>query len=514
MNKQKKILFVAGEVTPIAKVGGLGDVIGALPKALTKIGIDAKIVIPKYGTIDEKKYPCKKIASAIKIQFYGQDELIDIYSTFLPGTQDQIEVYLIENLKYLSTGGICLTADASSSGAINECQRFIFFTKCVAEIFLNTSQYLEHIINWSPDILHCHDWHTGFLSVLKKIQEKNFVTNNIKQKILFTLHNLEYQGKWNPQEIFKMLNIKESDWPTLKERTKNQFADLNAVQQAILIADLINTVSSTYAQEILTPEYGEKLELFLKKREIDLSGIINGIDTTYFNPAKNLDIKINYGLEMPKEQLFKNKQENKSYLQKICNFKIDSKIPLIGLISRIADQKGFDLIIKIFEKLMEQNLQFVLLGSGCKETEKTLAALALKYQDKFSCNLKFDAKLANQIYASSDMFLMPSRFEPCGLGQLIAMKYGTIPIVRATGGLKDTVKNYVMHSDLQINNLNKGIGFVFEVYDENKMLNIIKKALEVYEDKKVWQEIMIYDMKQDFSWENSAKKYLELYKKL
>ncbi len=498
-NDQLKILFVAGEITPMAKVGGLADVIGALPKALKKFGVDVKIIIPKYGIIDEKKYPLKKIASNIKIPFYNQEELINVYSTFLPETQNQIEIYLIENLKYLSHGEIYFTPDASSSGALNECQRFNFFTKCVADFFLNKK------INWQPNIFHCHDWHTGFLPLLTKIQSSD------KQiKTLFTIHNLAYQGKYNPKEIFKMFNLKEENWPTLKKRTKNQFEDLNAVQQAILNADLINTVSPTYSQEILTKEFGEGLENDLKQRKNAIFGILNGIDTTFFNPATDLNLIKNYGLKMSNEQLFENKQENKSYLQKICTFKIDSKIPLIGLISRIADQKGFDLIIKIFDQLMEQNLQFVLLGAGDLKIEKKLAVLALKYSDKFSCNFKFDAKLAQQIYAGSDIFLMPSHFEPCGLGQLIAMRYGTIPIVRKTGGLADTVKNY----ELRVTGYNLGIGFVFEKYDANKMLNSINKALKIYKNKKEWKKIIIHDMKQNFSWECSAKKYLKLYQRL
>ncbi len=501
MKNQMKVLFVGGELTPIAKVGGLADVIGALPKALKKLGVDVKIIIPKYGIIDEKKYPLKKIASDIKIPFYNQEELVNVYSCFLPDTQRQVEVYLIENLKYLSEGEIYFTIDASSSGALNECQRFVFFTKCVAEIFLNNK------IDWQPDIFHCHDWHTGFLPLLIKIQSVNL---QMKQKTLFTIHNFAYQGKYNPQEILKMLNLKEQDWPCLRERTKNQFKDLNAVQQAILNADLINTVSPTYAQEILTPEFGEKLENNLQKRKANLSGILNGIDVDFFNPATDLTLIKNYGLEMPKEKILENKKENKEYLQKNCNLKIDSNVPLIGLISRVAEQKGFDLIIKIFDKLMELDLQFVLLGTGDPKMEKTLAELSLKYPDKFSCNLKFNTKVAQQIYAGSDIFLMPSHFEPCGLGQMIAMRYGTTPIVRACGGLKDTVENY----SLQTIHYKLGMGFVFEKYEANEMLNSIKEALEIYKDKKAWQEIIFHNMRQDFSWENSAKKYLELYKKL
>ncbi|MBI4652646.1 glycogen/starch synthase [Candidatus Kuenenbacteria bacterium] len=333
LNKKLKVLFVASEVAPIAKVGGLADVVGALPKALKKLDVDVKIIIPKYGMIDEKKYPMKKIASEIKIPFYNQEELINIYSCFLPThpesltinsenkcgnknfsthknlcfntgrrglPETQIEIYLIENLKYLSQDGVYLTVDASSSGEINECQRFIFFTKCVAEIFLPLTFFRKKVrgssqqqateysrkcgINWQPNIFHCHDWSTGFLPLLIKMQVKN-------QKTLFTIHNFAYQGKYNPQEIFKMLNLKETDWPTLKERTKNQFEDLNAVQQAILNANLINTVSPTYAQEILTKEFGEGLENDLKKRKNDLFGILNGIDTTFFNPMTDLNLK-------------------------------------------------------------------------------------------------------------------------------------------------------------------------------------------------------------------------------
>ena len=495
-----KVLFVASEATPIAKVGGLADVIGALPKALKKLGVDVKIIIPKYEIIDEKKYPVKKIVGEIMIPFYNQEKLINVYSTFLPETQNQVEIYLIENLKYLSQGNVYLTADASSSGEINECQRFIFFTKCVAEIFLKNK------INWKPDIFHCHDWSTGFLPLLIKMQAKN-------QKTLFTIHNFAYQGKYNPQEILKMLNLKETDWPTLKERTKNQFEDLNAVQQAILNTDLINTVSPTYAQEILTQEFGERLENNLKKRKNDLFGILNGIDTTFFNPMTDLNLEKNYGIEITNEKLLENKEKNKQYLQKICNLQINSKIPLIGIISRLAEQKGFDLIIEAFEELIKLNLQFVLLGAGDLKIEKTLTKLALKYPNKFSCNFKFDAKLANQIYAGSDMFLMPSHFEPCGLGQLIAMRYGSTPIVRETGGLADTVKNYQPKIDLSINN-KLGVGFVFKKYETKKMINSIKEALKIYKNKKEWQKIIFHNMKQNFSWETSAKKYLELYQKL
>ncbi|MBI4652647.1 glycosyltransferase [Candidatus Kuenenbacteria bacterium] len=213
---------------------------------------------------------------------------------------------------------------------------------------------------------------------------------------------------------------------------------------------------------------------------------------------------------MTNEKLLKNKEENKNYLQKICNLKVNSKIPLVGIISRLAEQKGFDLIIETFEKLMKLNLQFVLLGAGDLEIEKKLTELSLKYLDKFSCNFKFDAKLAQQIYAGSDIFLMPSHFEPCGLGQLIAMRYGTTSIVRKTGGLTDTVESY----NPPAGGYKTGIGFVFEKYEAKEMLNSIKEALKIYENKKEWQKIIFHNMKQNFSWETSAKKYLKLYQKL
>jgi len=355
-------------------------------------------------------------------------------------------------------------------------------------------------LKWQPDIIHCHDWHVGILPALIKILNKQDPGNYPDFTTLLTIHNLAFQGKYVPKDVFSMLEIKESDWPTLKERFGKK-KDLNYLQQAILNSDLINTVSPTYAHEILTSQYGENLESTLKKKSKILTGILNGIDTDRFNPATDPEIKANYS---PKN--FAPKQENKSDLQQSVNLPINSDVPVIGLVSRLTDQKGIDLICQIIEELATLEIQLVFLGLGSKFLEKELKKATKKHPKKIAAQLKFDAHLAQQIYAGSDIFLMPSRFEPCGLGQMIAMRYGTVPIVRATGGLKDTVQNYNFKTQT-------GTGFVFQNYKSLELLATIKKALAVFSDQNSWNKLIQNSMSQDFSWLHSAQKYFTLYQK-
>ncbi len=479
-----KVLFVAAELAPLAKVGGLADVAGSLPKALKKLGVDIRIAIPKYKIIDPQKYPMKRIARKIKVFFEGREEFFDLYFTFLPKTK--IPVYLVNHPKYLGGDGIYYSKDALPTGTATEAHRFIFFTKAVSEILKP--------LKWEPDIFHCHDWH-GALPLLVEIKNREYRT-------LLTIHNFAYQGSYDMDSVLKMLNLTEKDWPTFK--TRDQWGNFNSLQQGILNADLINTVSPTYAKEILTKEYGCGLEETLKERKKDLFGILNGIDTDVFNPETDPKIFTNYNLST-----LNFKALNKIHLQKISKLSINSQIPLLGLISRLAEQKGIDLIIEIFEKMMQLDLQFILLGVGDPNIERILKEKAKRYSQKFSLHLKFDAELAQQIYAGSDIFLMPSRFEPCGLGQMISMRYGTIPLVRETGGLSDTVTPTFSNSQLKV-----GTGFVFKEYKANELLKTIKKASKIYQNKKVWLKLMTNAMKQDFSWHVSAKKYLQLYKKL
>jgi starch synthase len=463
-----KILFVASECTPIAKVGGLGDVIGSLPKALKELGVDVRICLPKYEIIDFKKYKFELIAKDIEVK----NERVNIYQGFLP--ESEVILYLLENEKYFGQNGVY-------PGFKKEIERFLFFSQAVLEIF--------PAINWFPDIIHCHDWHTAIVAPLLNLKPKN-----LKPKTLLTIHNLSNQGKWSAKKILDFLNLKGNEIENLKVRDKD--GDFNILQQGILNADLLNTVSPTYAKEILTKEYGEGLEESLIKRKKELFGILNRIDKKKFNPEIDPDLKTNYS-----HRNLERKIENKIHLQEILNFKKNPEIPLFGFISRLTSQKGIDLIIDIVPELIKRNCQLVILGVGSPDYEKKLLELSQKYPRNISVQIKFDPILAQKIYGGADIFLMPSKFEPCGLGQMVAMCYGTIPIARKTGGLADTIED-------------GKTGFLFKEYKVEAFLKTIKKALNLYQNKEEWQKLTREAMKKDFSWVLSAKEYLKLYKKL
>ncbi|PIP24357.1 MAG: starch synthase, partial [Candidatus Nealsonbacteria bacterium CG23_combo_of_CG06-09_8_20_14_all_37_18] len=360
-------------------------------------------------------------------------------------------------------GDVYIESDASSGGSEMEAKRFLFLSAAAIEV----AKILK------IDILHCHDWHTAIVATLPK--NKNI-------KTLLTIHNLQYQGIYPSEIVNKLLGT-------------NFSGEVNCLKEGILNADFINTVSPNYAKEILTSEYGYGLENFLKQRKNNLIGILNGIDTEEFNPKTDKNLKANYSLlDIEK------KEENKIYLQKKYFKETNPNIPVLGMVSRLASQKGIDLIKEIFPLLMKENLQFILLGTGAREYEVFFEEKKKEFPQKFWTKIGFDDNLARQIYAGADIFLIPSLFEPCGLGQLIAMRYGTLPIARLVGGLKNTVT--------------KETGFLFKNYNEQEFLQVIKKALRVYKNKKIWEKLQKNGMKNDFSWEKSAKEYLKIYKKL
>ena len=442
-----KILIAAAEVAPIAKVGGLGDVVGALPKALAKLKLNARIIAPFYGAIDRNKYQIKLIKQNIKIGA----ESISLWQTNLPDSA--VPIYLIDH-NFFSGKKIYFTAIADGPTDI---KKFVFFSQAILES--------AKAINFKPNIIHLNDWHTAAVATLLKTDYKT--DSFFKQtKTLYTIHNLANQGL--------------SD-------SKNYMAE------GILNSDLINTVSPTYAKEILSKEYGAGLEKILNKRKNDLYGILNGIDADFFNPATDNLISQKYSLKN-----LEKKTANKLAVQKELGLPQDKNTALAGLVTRFVWQKGLDLIT---EKFSELNCQFIFLGTGEKRYEQTLLNLAKKFPRQFSVQIKFDEKLAHLIYAGADIFLMPSRFEPCGLGQMIAMRYGAVPIVRGTGGLADTVNNKT--------------GFTFKKYSGQELYKTINKALEsYYKNKPLWLKLQINDLKQDFSWNKPAHEYLKLYKKM
>lgn len=461
LNSKIKVLFLSAEVAPLAKVGGLGDVAGALPKALARLGVDIRICLPGYGLIDWIKYPAEKIINQLSVPAEDKEdkaEIIDVWLTNLPGTK--IPVYLIKhdffNSKNIYAGDRLILGDKYTRLA-DDLKRFVFFTRAALE----TAKKL----NFKPDVVHANDWHTGLAAdFIKTFNRQNAFFS--KTKTLYTIHNLANQG------------ITDSR---------------NYMAEGILKADLINTVSPTYAKEILTKKYGAGLEKILKKRKTDLYGVLNGIDTDFFNPATDGFIKEKYSLKT-----LEKKSANKTALQKRLGLKQDKNTALVGLVTRFVRQKGIELITEKFSGL---NCQFVFLGSGEKRYEESLSDLAKKYPDKFKTLIRFDEKLAHEIYAASDIFLVPSRFEPCGLTQMIAMSYGAVPLVRAIGGLADTV--------------NHKTGFIFKKYSGAELYKTLNKALTVfYKNKALWRRLKINGLKQNFSWDKPARQYLKLYQKL
>jgi len=470
-----KILFVASECSPMAKVGGLADVVGSLPKALKPQGVNVAIALPFYEVIKIKKNKLKLIKKNIPVFFQKKETSFNLWQTFLP--ESRVPLFLIENKEYFAGKGIYPADDASSSGSKSEAVRFSFLS--IASI--KVAKLLK------VEVLHCHDWHTALIPFLIK-KEKNRI------KTLLSIHNLGYQGVYDRKTINNLLGSE-----IFKKDKK-----INSVKIGILNADFINTVSPSYAKEILTKKYGFGLQRYLQKRKKNLTGILNGLDEDQFSPEKDSYLKKKYSWRK-----IEDKNINKAFLQKKCFGRTNSKIPTISIISRLADQKGFTLIKDIFKSLMKENCQFVLLGKGAKRYESLFLKFAKKFPEKCWVRIDFDEKLAHQIYAGSDIFLMPSYFEPCGLGQQIAMKYGTIPVARKTGGIKDTVFE-VKTSGKKV----EGTGFLFQKYTGKALLSTTKKALRHYDKKNVWRAIQLNGMKQDLSWQKSAKKYKALYKKI
>ena len=488
MDKPLKILVVSAEAVPFAKVGGLADVAGSLPKALRRLGHDARLALPKYGQINEAQFGLTKILDSLPVPAGSNHELASISKSTVEG----MPAYLVGNDKYFGREEVY--------GYDDDGERFVFFCRAALEML--------KALDWQPDVIHCNDWHTGIIpNWLKTIYKDDpFFANTATA---FTIHNLAYQGIFGP-ELLEFAGL--ADYGLIPYPTDEGLSRVVVLMaRGILFAAVINTVSEKYAQEILTPEYGERLDPILVQRRDRLFGILNGLDYEVWNPATDPDIAVNYDdappLSPPKLGGKEGgRVENKLALQREAGLPPDPDVPLIGMISRLADQKGFDILAEASDQLMELDLQFVLLGTGEERYHKIFADVAGKYQGQAAVFLEFDGALARRIYAGSDAFLMPSRFEPCGLGQLIAMRYGSVPIVRSTGGLADTVQDYDPATG-------QGNGFAFTDYSEEALLAAVKRAVETYRHKDTWRTLMERGMRADFSWGVSARKYVELYHK-
>ncbi|TKJ41232.1 starch synthase [candidate division LCP-89 bacterium B3_LCP] len=485
--KNLKILYVSSEVVPFAKTGGLADVSSALPKQLKQLGHDVRVVMPKYGTIPEVKYKLREVIRLrqIDIPLNGQIHTVAIKSAFIPDSK--VQVYFVDHPKSFKRKDLYVDPRTKKDYKDNDF-RFFLFSRSVLE-FART-------LAWQPDIIHCNDWQTCAIPLyLNTLYSKDDFFNGTKT--ILSLHNVGYQGNFPPSAV------KVGDLPDklFKPLSPIEFHDnFSFMKAGVSYADVITTVSEKYAHEIQSdPEYGFGMEGVLHNRKKDLYGILNGIDDTIWNPEKDSLIAHNFN-----PQDLEGKEENKKALLERFDLEYNPDIPVIGIISRLADQKGFDLISEVLNKIAALDVQMVILGTGAKKYHTLFNKAAKKYPNKISVQLTFNNQLAHQIEAGCDLFLMPSRYEPCGLNQMYSFMYGTVPIVRSTGGLADTVVDIDKNSK-------DGTGFVFQKYDASEMLDAIKRALKLYQDRDKWQKLQIRGMNQDFSWRTSAKKYVEIY---
>lgn len=469
-----KIMFIASECWPLVKVGGLADVVGSLSRALKRKGVEVGVVLPFYRDINLRNGSFAKVDKVFTVNFSGKNQAFYVYKTLL--FEEQVPVYLVKKKGFFEEKGVYLKPDASPKGSFLEAKKFFFLSRAGLEI-----------ARWQKaDIIHCHDWQTGIVPFL--VKEKG-----LPLKTLLTIHNLGYQGVYEAGMAVKILG---KDFPG---------EEVNCLRLGIENADLINTVSPTYAEEILTPQFGCGLEKILRKRKKDLTGIVNGLDLNAWNPEKDPFIIKNYS-----PATLDQKKKNKIFLQKKYFKNADPRLPLISIVSRLAPQKGITLVKKIMPRLVKRNMNFILLGTGVEEYENYFTRLSQEHPGKIHAEITFSEKLAHRIYAGSDIFLIPSFYEPCGLGQQIAMRYGTPPVGRETGGIKDTVED----TGLGLFGRRAGTGFLFKRPTPRAFFGSIKKALSAYSKKDFWRDIQKKGMKKDFSWDRSAQKYVDLYQSL
>ncbi len=475
----KNILFVASEGVPFIKTGGLADVVGSLPKEIDREYYDVRVIIPKYCCMKQEMVEKLTYVTNFYMDFHWKREYVGIFKAEAEG----ITWYFIDNEYYFNGDR------PYGDNVVFEIERFTYFSKAALSIL--------PVIDFRPDIIHCHDWQTGLIPVYLR---ERFQGNEFYRGIraVMTIHNLKFQGKWDIETVKDITGLPDYYFTPDK---LGYYKDGNLLKGGLVYADAITTVSETYAEEIRMPFYGEGLDGLLRARANDLRGIVNGIDYDEFNPETDVHLEYRYN----KVSFRKEKGRNKVALQKELGLDVDEKRMMIGIVSRLTDQKGFDLIACVMDELCHDAVQIVVLGTGEDQYENMFRHFAWKYHNMVSANIYYSDALSHKIYAASDAFLMPSLFEPCGLSQLMALHYGTIPIVRQTGGLKDTVEPYNRFEG-------SGTGFGFLNYNAHEMLSTIRDAEALYYDnRRAWNKMIDRAMKVDFSWGVSARKYQEMY---
>lgn len=482
-NKRIKIIHVSAEVAPFSKTGGLGDVARSLPESLFKLGHDVRIVTPLYGKlIDKEEHSLKLIFKDVNLIIDSENSIkVNFWEGKLNGG---LPVYFVEIKKYFSK-------HKKVYGSDKENIRFLIFNISVLKLL--------NLLEFSPDIVHCHDWHSGLIPYFIK-NKTRYTKILLKTKTIFTIHNLAFQMGKNWFSI--PLDKKDYGRKKIPLISDPDIVNINFAKRAIMSADIINTVSEKYREEIMTKKFGQDLNRILKNRSSYLFGIVNGIDYDSYNPKNDQGLFCSFDMNSHKLKL-----ENKKFLQKKMGLTINPNTPMICSTSRIAHQKGFDVILKLLPYLLRFDLQIIFMGDGNQEYIKEINSLNKKFPKKIIWKpFKENQDMETLVYAASDLFVLPSYYEPCGINQMIAMRYGCIPIVRETGGLYDTVNNFNPNSKT-------GTGFTFKYEDEFSFFWAIIRALETYKYKNVWNEIIERAMSQSSSWEIPAQKYIKLYKK-
>ena len=474
-----KVLYVAAEAVPFAKTGGLADVAGSLPKALKEDGVDVRVIMPKFGKIPEEYRDKMEHVYDGELNVAWRSKYVGLDKYELDG----VTYYFVDNEEYFNREGFY--------GYDDDAERFSFFCRAVLNL-------LPAMDFW-PDVINTNDWHAGLVNVFLKLEHMGDERYE-KIKTVYTIHNLKYQGVF-PKNV--MADVLGLDWKYFNNGDLEFYDAVNFMKGGIIYADHVTTVSKTYANEIQYPYFGEHLDGLLRARQDDLTGIVNGIDYDAYNPSTDKMIFKNYD-----DTTLDRKRDNKTELQNKLGLPVDRNVPLVAIVSRLVEPKGMDLIVRMMDEILQhEHIQLVVLGTGEKRYEDWFKGLAWRFPKEVSTNIYFSNELAHRIYASADIFLMPSNYEPCGIGQLIALRYGTIPVVRLTGGLRDTVTQYDKYTG-------KGNGFVFENYNAHEMMYSLKRALSAYENYEIWHRIQEDAVHSDFSWKNSAKEYEALYEEL
>jgi len=473
-----RILMIASEGVPYVKTGGLADVIGALPRALKRLGHDVRVILPGYQSISRERWGLKRCMSELPVPMSGGVEPVDV----LEAPPDHgVPFYFVDSVPYFQREKLY--------GYNDDGERFILFCRAALEFVKQ--------IGWSPDIIHCHDWHTAIIpNWLKTLYRDDPVFAHTAS--VYTIHNLAYQGIFG-YRILEVAGVAQEGFLYPEVMELSNVVDL--MGRGILFADVVSTVSPRYAREILTPEFGERLDPVLRERSDRVYGILNGIDAAENDPSTDPYLYSHYDAFSLDQR-----PANKRLLQEFCHLPVQERTPLIGIISRLTDQKGFDLLDQVVIPLIEQGIQLVVAGTGDQHYHSMFQRLAARYPQQVSIHLTFSAEISQRIYAGSDMILMPSRFEPCGLTQMLAMRYGSIPIVHRTGGLADTVQPFDPEE-------NTGNGFSFTRYDPFHLFAEVVRATEAYRFRSAWQDLMQRAMLADYSWDASAEQYVALYRR-